>query len=92
VLLLRIVKPAQVADIVEQRADRAKLEQAFVHDLRTGGLYTAVHQSRHRQRDLQDVLNVMVPGLAGVIAWKLSAIQATDVGEHPQHTDGNSRR
>jgi len=79
--LFDVVKPTQVADVVEQRAHGAELEQAFAHDQRTGRARTAIHQPRHRQRHFKNVLDVVVFGLAGVIAGKLAAVEASDIGK-----------
>lgn len=82
--LFVVVEPAQIADVVEQRADGAQLKQAFVHDPGAGHLHATVHQPRHGQRHLEDVLDVVIIGFAGMEAGEFTAVEPADVGEHAQ--------
>jgi len=78
--MARIVTVAQIADVMEQRGDDAEPEQALAD--RLGALaaaLVAIHQARHGQRNVEDVLEIVIAGIAGPVAWILAAIQALAV-------------
>ncbi len=84
VLFFMVIEPAQVADVMEQCADRTQPEQTLIHDLCTACLHAAIHQSCHGQRHFQNMLDVVIVSFAGMVAGKFAAVQAADIGKHPQ--------
>src|SRR6185295_16761889 len=82
VLMPRIVEFAQIADIVKQRKDNAEAEKPrpeFAAAI-LGALVT-VHQSRHRQRDVKRMLQVVVARVASVISGVITSLQPRQVPE-----------
>src|SRR4029079_4918 len=82
VLMPRIVEFAQIADIVKQRKDDAETEKpraefaaAILRAL------VPVHQSRHRQRDVKRMLQVVVARVTGVITGVITRLQPCEVPE-----------
>lgn len=80
-----IANPAQITDVVEQRAHHAYQETGFADGLTSGSHHAPGHQPCHRQRDLKHMLHVVVVGLAAVVSGKFAAIQAADIGKDPHH-------
>ena len=78
-----IVAPAQVAEVMEQRGERADDEQLFGEALVAvaRAALVAVHQPGHRERYVEHVLDVVVLGVAGEIIGMLPAIQARRFAE-----------
>ena len=66
VVVLLVVALADVAAVVEQRADDAELEQALAdRGAVAARALVAVEQARHGERDIEHVLQVVVLGVAG---------------------------
>jgi hypothetical protein len=77
-----IVAPAQVADVVEQRGDEADDEQVRNQRLAAvAAALVAVHQARHRQRDVEHVLDVVILRIARPVPEIAAVVHARDVGE-----------
>ena len=77
-----VLELADVAAIVEQRADHAQLEMALV-DVRpvAARALVAVEQARHGERHVEHVLDVVVFGVAARVAGIFAAVHAHEVVE-----------
>jgi hypothetical protein len=74
-LVLAIGTLAQITEIMKQRGDHTDGEQFGGQRLLVAGLtLIAVEQPRHRQRDIENVLNIVILGVAGVIVRMFAVV------------------
>ncbi len=79
-----IADPAQITNIMKQRSHGTDQEHLLAQNCRTLGTCKSVHQTRHGQRNLKNMLDIVILGFAGVITGKFTAIHAADIGKNAQ--------
>ena len=79
VLVLGILAVANITAVVIKRGDDAETEQALVYRHGSGCTHATVHQARHRQCHVHYVLNVVIIGIAPIVAGVLATIEAHQI-------------
>jgi hypothetical protein len=74
---------ANVAAIVIQRGDDAESKQPFGNGVGAGGPHATVHKPRHAQRYIQHVLDIVVVGVALVVAGVSPPVEGAQIHERP---------
>src|SRR5262249_20011170 len=82
--VLPVVERPDVPAVVEQRRDHAEPEHRCVELLQPDPpALVAVDQPRHGERYVEDVLKVVIRGVAGVVAGSPATVHGGEVAERP---------
>src|SRR5688572_1428526 len=70
-----------IAAVMKKRAQDAKPEEPFAEHSVVRRAHATVHQPRHRQRYIEDMLNVVVRGVARVVTRIFAPVEPRKIVE-----------